>query len=96
MPLKDYKRWIQSQIANKKAHLSGLEGIRDREGQILGNYEAMTESATSVTGQGGVHDFKADRSKQKLQELEEQKKLIRRHLLYLNSQLSEMDNKLDI
>ncbi|CAM9978401.1 unnamed protein product [Chrysoparadoxa australica] len=89
----DYKRWIMNQIANKKAHLAGLEGRKDREGQMLGNHEAMTEGAATVGGQEGVHAFQADRSRQYMQELEEQKKLIRRHLFYLNSQLSELDNK---
>lgn len=96
MTPKDYKAWLVRQIQNKKAALAGLEGVKDREGQMLGNHEAMTEGATSVSGHGSDHDFKADRSRQRLKELEEEKKLIRRHLFYLNSQLSDLDTKLKI
>ena len=87
----NYKKWLINQINNKRAHIAGLEGVRDREGQLLGNHEMMTEGSASVSGQGGVHGFKAERSRQRLQELEDQKNLIKRHLFYLKSQLSQIE-----
>lgn len=90
----EYKRWLETQRRRIQDQLSIMKGQQEREGRILDHREVMTEGAASVGGPQDVHGFKADRSRQNLKRMEDRKKLLERHLFYINSQLSQLDTPL--
>lgn len=90
----EYKRWLKSQREEIETQLAAMGGQEDREGRVLNQHEVMTESSATVGGPQDIHGFKADRSRQSLKRLDNRKKMLEKHLFYINSQLSELDSAL--
>lgn len=87
----DYKNWIKREAQRINDELLSIEGQRDRSGRVLDHQESATGGSANVSGPQDVHGFQADRTRQHLMRLEERKSLLRRHLFYLNSQLSQLE-----
>jgi hypothetical protein len=90
----EYKRWLQNKREGINTELAAMGGQESREGRVLDQHDLMTEGSTTVGGPQDIHGFKADRSRQSLKRLDNRKKMLERHLFYINSQLSQLDSSL--
>ncbi|MEC7276154.1 MAG: hypothetical protein VXV96_07525 [Bdellovibrionota bacterium] len=89
---KAYKDWLNKMLERKRGELAGLSGAQDRETRVLTQHEVMEESSALNGNQQDIHGFKAQSSRQSLHKMQERRKLVERHIFYLNSQLSELEN----
>lgn len=89
-----YKNWLTKMLSQKRTELVALGGLEQREDKVLGQHEAMVGSSATNGNQQDLHEFQADRSRQALFEMKQQRKMVERHIFYLNSQLSELESPL--